>query len=74
MLLWEETRLNHHLLDIGAKNWVLVFIGNHAPHRILFMRDGTEVDLHVEHYVPYLVTEGDVTINRAACSYEIPSV
>ena len=36
--------------------------------------DGTEVDLHVDHYVPYLFGDGDVTINRAACSYEIPSV
>ena len=39
--------------------------------------DGTEVDLvdlHVDNYVPYLFDDGDVTMHRAVCSYEILSV
>ena len=64
------------LLSVGYRCQELGFGFHWEPRSVSYfaLPDGTEVDLHVDHYVPYLFDDGDVTIHRAACSYEIPSV
>jgi hypothetical protein len=62
------------LLSVGYRCKEFGFGFHWDPRSVPYfvLPDGTEVDLHVDHYVPYLFDDGDVTINRAACSYEIP--
>ena len=57
---------------MDVKNSDLDSIGSRSvPYFVLL--DGTEVDLHVDHCVPYLFDDGDVTIHRAAYSFEFPN-
>ena len=64
------------LFSVGYRCQELGFGFHWEPRSVpyLVLTDGTEVDLHVDQYVPHLFDDGDVTIHRAACSYDIPSV